>query len=147
MTINFSPLQNLLLNISGGLSLENLKEDEIQLLENEYGKNWKKVLGFGENKMSQVKFLKEIKEWYDKESIPDKTPFWVESLMYNSEECPEIFINKDLTWDEIKQSLTGDYLFRTQEKYNHTPEFLKFYEQWCENCFQEDKPKKKGKKK
>ena len=41
-------VQNLILNMSGGLLPEHLQEDEINLLKKKYGKNWFKELGYDE---------------------------------------------------------------------------------------------------
>ena len=41
-------LENLLLNMSGGLLPEHLQPDEIKALEDEYGTDWFTVLGYSE---------------------------------------------------------------------------------------------------
>lgn len=39
-------LENLLLCLSGGMPLDHLTEDEIQLFVNRYGQEWRKELGY-----------------------------------------------------------------------------------------------------
>ncbi len=46
--LNVSILDNLILNMSGGLLPEQLSESEIQLLVDEYGKDWFDYLGYKE---------------------------------------------------------------------------------------------------
>lgn len=43
-------IDNLLLNMNAGLLPKNLTKDEVELLENRYGKNWFNELGFTEPK-------------------------------------------------------------------------------------------------
>jgi hypothetical protein len=45
MDNEFNELENLLLNLASGLPIENLSKQEIELLEKEYGENWKNLIG------------------------------------------------------------------------------------------------------
>lgn len=47
-TIQYDPVTNLLLNMSGGLLPENLTGDEIDLLAGKYGPDWFEKLGYNE---------------------------------------------------------------------------------------------------
>lgn len=46
----FNEVENLLMNMSGGLLPEHLQKDEIILLQNKYGPNWFEKLGYTESK-------------------------------------------------------------------------------------------------
>lgn len=47
--VAFSETENLLLNMAGGLLPENLTVQEVALLEEEFGHNWFKILGYEES--------------------------------------------------------------------------------------------------
>ena len=47
--MNFTKLENLLLNMQSGLLPQDLCKDEIELLVNEYGNNWFEKLGYKES--------------------------------------------------------------------------------------------------
>ena len=56
--IKINEVDNLLLNMQGGLLPESLSKKEIKLLENEYGKYWFKVLGYEEPKYKKPQYEK-----------------------------------------------------------------------------------------
>lgn len=43
---NMGEYENLILNLMAGLSIEDLQEDEIQLLREKHGDQWKSELGY-----------------------------------------------------------------------------------------------------
>ena len=47
-TIKFSEVDNILLNMEGGLLPKDLTKKEVELLEKEYGKDWFIELGYDE---------------------------------------------------------------------------------------------------
>lgn len=61
MKLNLTPLQNLTLNMSGGLLPENLQPDEISLLVNECGENWFEDLGYSEPEYKKPRMKEKIK--------------------------------------------------------------------------------------
>lgn len=44
--VAFAETENLLLNMASGLSPEHLTSQEVALLEQEFGPNWRRVLGY-----------------------------------------------------------------------------------------------------
>lgn len=56
MNYEFSEVENLLLNMSAGLLPENLSENEVNLLIDEYGANWFEVLGYNTQEYKKPKF-------------------------------------------------------------------------------------------
>lgn len=55
--IEFTEVDNLLMNMSAGLLPENLAPREIEMLEKKYGANWFKELGYEEKKFKKPKKL------------------------------------------------------------------------------------------
>jgi hypothetical protein len=55
-TIRIDEIMNLLLNMSGGLLPEHLNEDEVRLLEAEYGVEWFDELGYTEPEYKKPTF-------------------------------------------------------------------------------------------
>jgi hypothetical protein len=53
--MKLSPAYNLLLNMKSGLLPENLQEDEIKVLINQYGNNWFEILGYTEPQYKKPK--------------------------------------------------------------------------------------------
>ncbi len=49
-------IDNLLMNMSGGLLPENLSKEEVDLLKERYGKDWFEYLGYTEPKYKKPKF-------------------------------------------------------------------------------------------
>lgn len=56
-TIKFSKVENILLNMQGGLLPKDLTKKEVKILKKEYGKDWFKILGYDENKYQKPKFF------------------------------------------------------------------------------------------
>jgi len=55
---NFSELENLIMNMSGGLLPEYLNEAEVALLQEKYGENWFEKMGYTEPKYKKPTFEK-----------------------------------------------------------------------------------------
>lgn len=51
----FTEVENIVLNMSGGLLPENLTQSEILLLKKEYGENWFEKLGYSEPEYKRPK--------------------------------------------------------------------------------------------
>lgn len=49
-------LENLLLNMTSGLLPESLTKEEVQLLEDKYGRNWFTALGYNDIEYQRPKF-------------------------------------------------------------------------------------------
>ena len=54
MKTKIKKVENLLLNMMGGLLPEDLLPNEVKLLEREYGKNWFKILGYSKSTKSDM---------------------------------------------------------------------------------------------
>lgn len=55
-TIDFSELENLIMNMSGGLLPEYLNKDEVALLQEKYGEDWFEKMGYKEPKYKKPSF-------------------------------------------------------------------------------------------
>ena len=59
MKLDFSELENLFLNLIGGLLPENLSRDEVELLVERFGENWFEELGYTEPEYKKPEFDRE----------------------------------------------------------------------------------------